>query len=259
MTEQTPEPLDPDQVKCPVPSCLAPIAHPCVTPAGAKSRTVHMPRRRLAARGGVEPSKADQKREPTNPAGPPASARSKGGKATAQARRRRKAEIEAQLEQQRVEAEQRALEAQAAALAEDAARYARDRAMLRRQVLDAGVRAHEILLEGIRDRKRVVLDSDQRATTTPVEVFDEYGERMRNPETGDVVTREVTDVRGYVTTADLERLAKVAASTLNSLRLEEGKPTGITQDNSGSAAAGLLGEAGVEELLKYAEQHRDEL
>lgn len=251
---ETPAPLDADEVACPKSTCLADPGIPCRTPSGKKAARIHPERLRLAAAGGIhDHDQANDKRGTGTPRKSPGTkaSRSKGGKAAAQARRRRRSEIEARAEQLRVEEERKAAEAEAQRLAEDAIRYSKDRALVKRNLLDVTLRSSEALLEAIRDRKRVVLDEEGRARTTPVEVFDDYGVRVRHPETEEPITREVVDVRGYVSAADLDRLAKVLASSVTTLRLEEGKATGITEERTGGAAA--LGDEGVAKLIEYAQ------
>lgn len=230
-------PLDPDQVPCP--RCGARAGVACRQPSGERAKAIHVARRRAA---NPTPPAPDRNRTPrgNNPNGPPMDARARGGRAAQQARRRRKAELAASVEAQRVAAETAALEAEAAKLAEDASRYARDRAVLRRHVLDGAALAYERLVESLTHIERVVLDDDGRPLTTPVE---------RTDRAGNLRTEEVPDKRGAWSTDQVERLAKVAASALVSLRLEEGKPTGIERLEG---PAGDLSDADVDDLIRIA-------
>ena len=234
MTEQL-EPLDPDLAYCT--RCKAEPGDVCRTPRGEQAASIHAERRRRAAAG---LDRVDRPRTGVTP--PPADARSKGGKATAQARRRRKAELAAETEQRRADLERAALEREADALAADAARYANDRAKLRRKVLDGASIAYDRLIESLEGLERVKVDDEGKPYTRAEEYEDRDG-RTRQ--------REVPDVRGAYSAATAERIAKVAASALVSLRLEEGKPTGITELATGQASE-VLGAAGVDELLAWA-------
>lgn len=246
MTDK-PAPLDPDEVACP--KCEAPAGSPCRQPNGERARAIHVPRRRLALNGGHKINRPAPKRNPRAGDSPAtAEGRSKGGKIAQQNRRRRKAELAAAIAEQIEQEEQRAIKERADALAADAARYATDRAVLRRHVLDATTKAYEQLIAGLDGIQRVEVDADGRPQVTAQEYEDNEG-RTR--------TRIVPDVRGAYSASHVERLAKIAASTINSLRLEEGKPTGITETQSGTVAA-QLGEAGVTELLTWAEQNLGE-
>lgn len=235
-----PTPLDPDQVACP--RCGAGVAVPCHTPTGAKARTIHVERRRLAAAGGTKQTQPPANPGPTRRGKSPATpeGRSKGGRKSAQDRRRRRAEQEAAVEAAQEEALREEAQRNAVRLAEDAVRFANDRAILRRQTLDAATRAAGRLLEALDGLQVVKLDEDGRPLTTPIERTDRDG-RIR--------TIHVPDVRGAYSADTVERLAKVAASTLNSLRLEEGKPTGIQRNED---AGVTLDQASVDELLSWA-------
>lgn len=234
MTEPTP--LDPDQVRCR--RCGQEPGSPCRQPNNAVAREIHVVRRRDAVNGGPPPPVAKPKRRPGKSNLTPA-ARAKGNKASAQARRRRAAELAAEVEAARVEAAREAIEREAAKLAEDASRYARDRAVLRRHVLDGAARSYERLLESLRDVRRVQLDDDGRVVTEPIEHW--KGDRL--------IRVETPIVRGGWEPADVERIAKVAAAALNSLRLEEGKPTGIERVEGPESDLQSLD---LDELVRYA-------
>jgi hypothetical protein len=241
-----PTPLDADEILCR--RCESPAGVPCVTPSGARSRTVHIERRRDAAAGIVPQPKEPRGNARSTGRKSPATSegRSKGGKASAQARRRRRAEAAAEIERQKEAALAAQIEAQAVRLAEDAARYASDRAILRRQTLDAAAKSYTRLIEGLDGLQRIECDKDGR----PVKIAEEYEDRE-----GRTKVRMVPDVRGAFPASHVERLAKIAASTLNSLRLEEGKPTGIHETQGGNGAADVLGQAGVEELVAWAAEN----
>jgi hypothetical protein len=239
-----PTPLDPDQILCR--RCESPAGVPCQTPTGARSRSIHVERRRDAAAGVIpQPKQPRDKRGSTSrksPATP--EGRAKGGQRAAQERRRRRSEAAAAVEAAREAAEREAIEREATKLAEDAVRYERDRAILRRQTLDAAGLAYDRLIEGLRGVQRINVDDEGKPQTRPEEYVDRHG---------DARVREVPDVRGAYPAATVERLAKIAASTLVSLRLEEEKPTGIVRsEGDGSSPAEILGRAGVEELLAWA-------
>lgn len=257
----TPTPLDPDEVACP--KCEAPAGSVCLTPTGRKSRTIHVERRRAAAgepdnRSQVErkPRSTRTRKSPATPEG-----RSKGGKTAAQARRRRRAEQEAAIAEETERKLREEAEANAVRLAEDAVRYADDRALLKRQTLDAARSAATRLLESLDGLRRPAGFDDQgKPRTVPVELFTtEKGKRVRVLEQdGTPAVRDEIDVVGWYGADTVERLAKVAASTLNSLRLEEGKATGI-EERRGPNPVEALGEAGVDELLEWAARNlRDE-
>lgn len=254
MSEE-PIPLDPDEVKCP--RCKSAPSVPCVTAAGAKSRTVHMERRRLAATGKREQPRAKRsttgsRKSPGTPEG-----RSKGAKAANQARARRRAEAAALAEQMREEAEAEALAREAQSLAEDAVKYDKDRAVVRRQTLTAAQLAGERLVEGLTHMNRPrSFDENGMPSTRTEEVYRTVkGKRVRETDAdGTPTTREVPDNVGWYTVDKLEALAKVAAATLNAVRLEEGKPTGIlrNQGDTGRDPAEVLGAAGIRELAAFA-------
>lgn len=244
MTEPTP--LDPDEVACP--RCKVAAHVPCQTAAGRKSRTIHLERRRAT----VEQPAAKRRQPPAT-----RESRAKGGKATGQARRRRRAEQDAAIAAAEEAALRERAEQNAARMAADAVRYADDRALLRRQTLDAAARSTTRLLESLDNLRRPRgFDDDGKPTTVPVELFTtEKGIRRRVVEAdGTPAVREEIDVVGWYPADTVERLAKVAASTLNSLRLEEGKATGI-EERRGPDPVEALGEAGVDELLEWA--HRN--
>jgi hypothetical protein len=250
----TPPPLDADEVVCP--HCQAGVAQVCRKPNGDRAEAVHVARRRLAAAGGtVKPTKPARKRAPgKSPA--TAEGRSKGGKAAAQARRRRRAEINARAEQMKADALKAAEEQAAANLADDAIRYDTDRAILRRHVLDAAALATARLVEGLAHTRRPRgFDDEGLPAVKGVEVFRvEKGVRRRVVDAdGTPAVEEVVDMVGWWGTSDVERLGKIAAQALVSLRLEEGKPTGITEtQGNGGATAEILGEAGVDDLVAWA-------
>lgn len=257
MTDEQLPNLDPDQVECPVPSCLAEIGHPCTTPTGAKSRTVHMPRRRAAAAGQLHRRAPRAQRGSSNPgtSSLTPSARSKGGKVTAQNRARRKAEAAAAAEAEVERLELEAITREAETLAADSVRYTRDRLLVKRQTLDAAQLAADRLVEGLRHMRRPKgFDEDGVALTKPVEVYRTVrGKKVRErDEQGNPVTEDVLDLVGHYRISDLEGLAKVATATLNAIRLEEGKPTGILEQQGATQGAQLLGELGIAELLKVA-------
>lgn len=243
-------PLDPDEVTCP--TCGQPPAKVCRQPNGKPARAIHVTRRRAAERGEIEvpdatPTQTPRPRKTKNGGKPfDSTAASAAAKKSAQARRRRSAEVAAETERLRAEAEARALTAEAEKLADDAVRYAKDRAILRRHTLDAALKSATRLIEGLDGIQLVRLDDDGR----PIMVAEEYEDRE-----GRTKQRQVPDIRGAWSAANVERLAKVAASALNSLRLEEGKPTGITSDTAASGAADALGEQGVAELIAWAQEN----
>lgn len=234
--------LDPDQVQCP--TCGVDPGAVCRQPSGRRARAIHRTRRRAADRGEVAVPRAKPKQTRPGRSNLTPEDRAKGARASAQARRRRAAEVAARVEQQRAEAEAAALEAEAAKLAEDATRYARDRATLTRKVLDAATGATNRLIESLDGIERPDLDDEGVVVTRPVEKWDTKAERMR--------VIEVPLVRGWASADTIERLARSAAATLNSLRLEEGKPTGINRDEGSGRTAEVLGETGVGELLTWA-------
>lgn len=237
----TTEPLDPDQVPCR--RCGSPAGEVCRQPDGSVARSIHVARRRDAAGGGDPVPDAKPKRTPRpGKSNLTDEARRKGAQKSAQERRRRKAELSAQVEARRAAAEQAAIDAEAQALAEDAARYAKDRAVLRRLTLTNAVKVSTRLEEHLDALKRVPVDEGGRVETIPVE---------HRTKDGIPYVVETADVRGWASVEDVERLAKAAAQTLNSVRLEEGKPTGI-EEQRGGAAADRLGDVGVADLIEYA-------
>lgn len=246
MTDHS-QPLDPDEITCR--TCDAAPGEVCRQPNGRKAREIHVQRRRDAAAGN-RPQPTD-KREPRGPSPATPEGRSKGGRRTAQERKRRASEIAAAVEEQRAQAEAAAIEEEARKLAEDASRYARDRAELRRLTLSNALKGAERLGEAIRDLRRVELDDEGKPKTTPVEVFDKEGMPVYD-KAGDRVIREELIVRGYVSARDVETLSKAAAQQLASVRLEEGKPTGILEQQGAGQTRDLLGEAGVRELIEFA-------
>lgn len=233
--------LDPDEVQCP--TCgMAPGAV-CRQPSGRRARAIHRTRRRAADRGEITVPRATDTRHPPKGGTFNSETATRAAKASAQARRRRSAEVAAQVEQRRADAEAAALEAEAEKLAADATRYARDRANLTRKVLDAAVKSTERLIESLDGMERSELDDDGRVVCTAVERPDRNGVPRQV---------EIPDVRGWATADTIERLARSAAATLNSLRLEEGKPTGINRDEGSGRTSEVLGETGVGELLTWA-------
>lgn len=240
-------PLDPDQVACP--KCGVAAGVPCRTPAGAKARTIHVARRRAAAN--PDHDRPTTERRPTRRKAkgrpgqkpPPATraSRAKGGQKASQDRKRRRAEQDAATEAETEKQLREEAHANAVRLAEDAVRFANDRAILKRQTLDAATAAAARLLEALAGLQVVKLDDEQRPMTRPVEGTDRDGRRR---------ITQVPDVRGAYSAATVERLAKVAASTLNSLRLEEGKPT--THTRTSGEADQVLEAASVAELIEWA-------
>lgn len=247
MTDEPPvEPLDPDEIRCP--KCGADPGEVCRQPNSKVAATIHVARRRAANRANRSPS------EP-RPSPATAEGRSLGGKRAGQERRRRKAELAAAIEQKRAEAEARAIDDEAAKLAADAARYATDRAILKRATLDNALATAHALGTTIRDLRRLELDEDGTPRTTPVEVFDRKTGLPVFDGQGDRVVEERPIAKGYTSPGDVETLSKAAAQQLASVRLEEGKPTGIDQHLGTGGAREILGDAGVRELLEFAEQH----
>lgn len=240
------EELDPDQIACR--KCGSPVGEVCRQPNGKVAASIHAIRRRDANRGNRSTS------EP-RPSPATAEGRSKGGKAAAQERRRRKSELSAQVEARRAAAEQAAIEAQAEALAIDAARYAVDRAKLRRATLDNALGAAVALGETIRDLAKLELDDEGKVKTTPVEVFDRKTGLPVFDKDGERVMDQEPIRKGYTRPGDVETLSKAAAQQLASVRLEEGRPTGIEQRIGEGSARELLGDVGVRELLEFAESH----
>lgn len=234
--------LDPDEVQCP--TCGTAPGAVCRQPSGRRARAIHRTRRRAADRGEITVPRATDTRHPPKGGTFNSETATRAAKASAQARRRRSAEVAAQVEQRRVDAEAAALEAEAEKLAADATRYARDRANLTRKVLDAAVKSTERLIESLDGMERSDLDDDGVVVTRPVEKWDAKAERTKIVET--------PVVKGWATADTIERLARSAAATLNSLRLEEGKPTGINRDDSAGRTAEVLGETGVGELITWA-------
>lgn len=238
--------LDPDQVACP--TCHAAAGVPCHTPTGAKSRTIHVARRRLAANPDHDRPTTEQRKTPRAKARPgqkppPATraSRAKGGRKASQDRKRRRAEQAAAIEAETERKLREEAHANAVRLAEDAVRFEKDRAILKRQTLDAAGAAATRLVEALAGLQIVKLDDEGRPLTRPVETTDRDG-RPR--------ITHVPDVRGAYSASTVERLAKVAASTLNSLRLEEGKPTAHTRNSGDDDPA--LERASVEELIEWA-------
>lgn len=241
-------PLDPDEVRCP--KCGADPGDVCRQPNGDRARTIHVLRRRAvddpppAARPAKTPHRTRDK--PPDSSTFTSETASAAARKSAQERRRRRAEAAAQVEAKREAAEREAIELEAERLARDAVQYDRDRAILRRHTLDAASKAYERLLEGLDGLQVVKLDEDGRPISRPVETVDRNGRQ---------VVRNLPDVRGAYSSDTVERLAKIAASTLVSLRLEEDKPTGITRQTGDTGAADKLGEAGVAELIAWASEN----
>lgn len=245
--------LDPDQVECP--TCQAPPGSVCRYPSGRKSRTIHHARRRAAADAGTpaQPDTPPRKRKaPPNAGKLTAEDRAKGGKAAQEARRRRKEAIAAKA----AEAEAAALAERGEKLAADAARYAEDRAALRRLTLDATRQVGRRLADAAEHMERPAgYDSEGRPRTRKVEAYvtDRYGKRTRVlDDEGRPVVVDKPDVVGFHAPETVERLARAYGAAVNALRLEEGKPTGITRDDTGGSAAEKLGDAGVDELVAWA-------
>lgn len=241
-------PLDPDEVVCP--KCGSLPMEVCRRPSGDKAPTIHLARRRAAAAGEitpadpVQPPQRKKRRKPETSSTFDSDTASKAAKASAQARRRRAQEAAAAREAARERAEREAIEAEAVKLAEDAVRWEADRALVRRQVLDTTRKAFTRLDEGLDGLQRVIVDEEGRPETVTVERVDKDG-RPRHV--------NVPDVRGAYSAETVERLAKVAASTLNNLRLEEGKATEI--HGGTSSVADVLGDTGTAELIAYAAKH----
>lgn len=244
--DDSPNALDPDEVVCP--KCHALPNEVCRKPSGERAPSIHLARRRAAAAGQVtpaDPAPPPQRPRRTKPEGSAtfdSATASAAARKSAQERRRRANEAAAAVEAARETAQREAIEAEAVKLAEDAVAYQRDRALVRRQVLDTTRKAFERLQESLDGMETVKLDRDGRPETTVVERTDREG-RPRN------VT--IPDVRGAFPAKTIESLAKVAASTLQNLRLEEGKATEI--HGGGTSPADVLGETGVDDLLRYAE------
>lgn len=248
-------PLDPDQTACP--KCQADPGDVCRQPNGRKARTVHDARRK-AARNPHRATPPAKRPKPPNAGNLTAADRAKGGKATAQARRRRRAELEAAAEAKRAEAEAAAIDTEAERVAADAARYAKDRQRVQRRVLDATAAVAERTVDAAENMLRPAgYDDDGRPRTAKVEAYTvnrRTGERTRVVDpTGAPVVEERPDLIGYHSPEDVDRLTRALGSVVNALRLEEGKPTGITRDDTaGASAVDKLGEAGVEELVEWA-------
>jgi hypothetical protein len=264
MTDATP--LDPDEVRCR--KCGSNPGEVCRYPNGDRARAVHAIRRRDAANGGTPAQPENDPQRPTID-DLPAKIREKAAgsstftsesasaaaKRSAQERRRRRAEAAAQVEAKREQAQREALEQEAEALARDAVRYDRDRALLKRQTLDAAGKAYTRLIDGLEHLRRPRgFDADGKPETDTIETYRiKEGKRERVLEAdGTPATHEEVAIVGAYDAGTLERLAKIAASTLISLRLEEDKPTGITRDDGRETAADVLGAAGVDELLSWA-------
>ena len=228
--------LDPDQVPCP--RCGMGPGQVCRQPDGNRARAIHAARRRAADAPPANPTQTRHGGKRFDSASASAAARR-----SAQERRRRAAENAAAVEAARAQAEADALEAEAQQLAADATRYARDRAILRRKVLDAAQLATTRLVESLEGLERAQVDDDGRVVRTAVERPDRNGVPRQI---------EVPDMRGWASADTVERLARSASLTLNSLRLEEGKPTGIERHEGTGGTAATLGEAGVSELIAWA-------
>lgn len=247
MTDEPLEPeVGPDEIKCR--KCGADEGDVCRQPNGKVAASIHVVRRRDAERANRTPS------EP-RPSPGTSEGRSRGGKRAAQERRRRKSELAAQVEAKRVAAENAAIENEAERLAADAARYATDRNLLRRATLENALASAGALGECLRDLRRLELDAEGFPKTQGVEVFDrKTGLPVFDP-SGERVIEQVPIVKGYTTPQNVETLSKAAAQQLVSVRLEEGKPTGIHEHLGDGGASKILGDAGVRELLEFAERH----
>jgi hypothetical protein len=248
----TQQPKDPDELTCP--RCGALPGGVCRQPNGRVSVRIHMMRRRAsqATEPNDKPTSA-VRRSPGTPEG-----RRKGQAAQVAARRRRQSELAAATAARREAAEEAALEAEAQALIEDASRYTRDRLLVRRLILDAAQLAGERLVEGLEYMLRPrAFDQEGTPATKPTELYrvSRAGVRTRFENAdGTPATEERPDLVGYYTVDQLEALAKVAATALNSLRLEEGRPTGILENKNGgiSRTEEILGKLGVAELIAFA-------
>lgn len=234
-------PLDPDQVKCP--RCFSEPGDPCRTPTGARAQKLHAARKRA--------TRPDAEQTPVHGRAFTSEQASEAAKISQQNRRRRRAELEAQAEEMRVQLEREKLEREAVRLARDAARYADQRAKLKALVLDTAVVAFEAAHESLTHQRRVMTDGEGRVVKVTKEVLmlDEDGNTKRE-------MVEVPDERGYATAKDAASLMAAAAASLDKVRLEEDKPTGIhrnqTVDASDTALAEQLGTEGVEKLIAAA-------
>lgn len=260
MTESTPAPLDPDEVTCP--KCGAQAAEICRQPNGDPARTVHLLRRRLAAGETAPPAKTPQ--PPTRKGGKPkgsstfdSASASEAARKSAQTRRRRAAEAAAATEAKVVAAEAAAIDEQATKLAEDAVRFAKDRAIVKRQTLDATQLATTRLVEALTHLRRPrSFDQLGKPAVEKLEAFHTV-KGVRLPlfdADGDRVIDERPDLVGYYSVDQIAALAKAHAAILVSLRLEEGKATEIS-GSDGLDVASVLGDAGVGDLVKWAEQN----
>ena len=130
--------------------------------------------------------------------------------------------------------------------------------MLRRTALDAAQESALRFLDAVSHVRRPAgYDTDGRPRTVPTELYTvTRGERTRvhNPD-GTPAVEERPDVTGWWAPGDIERMGKAYAAALNALRLEEGSPTGILEQRGDQGAAGQLGEAGVEELVRWAAEN----
>lgn len=196
----TPSPLDPDLVACP--RCSAEPGVVCREPNGRKAKRLHAARR-VAATGQRPPPRA------TAPDGPSREARSKGGKATAEAR----AEARRLFEQLLGRVRARELEERAGELAEDALRWDRDRMTVRRLVLDAALVASSTFVESLEGYRRVRLDPE---SGRPVMVAVE-GPRG--------VTMQPDYRGGGWGPDDVKATAAAYSTAIEKLRLEEGSAT----------------------------------
>jgi hypothetical protein len=234
--------LDPDQIKCR--RCFAAPGKPCVTPTGARAQVIHKVRKRDA--------RPDEPQTPSpHGRGFTSEQASAAAKSAAQSRRRRKAETEARAEEIRVQLEREKLEAEATRLARDASRYADQRAKLKALVLDVAVAAFDATHEALTHQRRIVMDDEGRPikVTKEIIMLDEDGNGVRE-------LVEVPDERGYATAKDAASLMAAAAASLDKVRLEEDKPTGIhrnqTVDATDAALAEQLGKEGVDRLIEAA-------
>lgn len=255
--------LDPDEVWCP--RCHEGPGTVCRTPGGARSRSVHLERRRRAAdgvRGPLDPAQpATAPQRPTRKGGKPAGSSTftsetaaAAAKRAAQERRRRRNEADAALEAAREKAQREAVEAEAQQLADDAVQWQKDRALVRRQILDAAAGTASRLNEAVAGlrRPRGFDDHGQPLTVTVEQYEVKNGRKIRVfDEDGNPVNEEQVDVIGWYSVDHVVNLSKALTSAHNALRLEEGKATEIHGD-TGTHPADVLGEAGTAELLAAA-------
>lgn len=225
-------PLDPDELPCP--RCHVPPGEVCRRPNGTKAPRIHAARKAIAAVEKIEPDRPGV--EPTDPAprarkaAPPATAESrrKGGKAAQERSAARRAELVARRE----EAERAAIKAQADELARRAADYDLRRMALRAKVFDVAAKVWTKAEEVVDGLQTIQLDENGRPKRVAVEV---------DKPDGGVEHRVVLDVRGAYSARDVRQVVMAAATALDKLRLEEGQPTGITE-NRGAGFEHELGD-----------------